>query len=698
MFDFTRRLNISTTLYALFGLSALVMSGQSAVSVIDAWSQARQSARVIDVAAASQHLFSALQFVRLERGPTRVALTDKPPADPKFLAEIETLRARSGPGVEATLAICARVDCADGDEVGQIRRAMEKVVAIRSTVDRALRQPLDQRPPGIAKAWNDASTTLVDELERVSVALTDKVRMVDPAIAELVGIKEAAWIARDGVGLDRNFVQEAIVAKQLTPEAKVKMADLMGRAQAGWRMMKLLSGRAGVPKPVVEAIATADREVFDGYLKTRASIDKALSEGREPPVSATDIVTLSNSALDVLVNICNAAVGEILALAERRSAEARSTLAFSAGLLALSVLLGAIGLLVVWRRIAGPLGTITKAMLKVAGGDLAGEVPYRDNRDEIGQLAGALAIFKDAAVAKGRLEAEQRDEHSQKEQRQRTVENAIAAFGRSMERTLQTLAASATQMRTTSEHMSSAVGEAGQRAGAIVAATEQASNNVQSAATASEELSASIGEIGRQVSQAAAIARDAVSAAQETTSAVQGLADAADRIGEVVQLINDIAAQTNLLALNATIEAARAGEAGKGFAVVASEVKGLATQTAKATEEIRSQIEGVQGATHAAVDAIAGISGRISRINDVSTAIAAAVEEQGTAMAEISRNTQDAARGTKAVSSNIAGVSERVNETGEAAKLVLSAANDLQHQADGLKTEVERFLSTIRAA
>jgi methyl-accepting chemotaxis protein len=221
---------------------------------------------------------------------------------------------------------------------------------------------------------------------------------------------------------------------------------------------------------------------------------------------------------------------------------------------------------------------------------------------------------------------------------------------------------------------------------------------VQTVSSGTEELSSSIGEIGRQVVTSAEIARKAVDEAGSTDATMQGLADNAARISVVVDLIQTIASQTNLLALNATIEAARAGEAGRGFAVVASEVKSLANQTAKATEEIRQQIVSMQTVTNSAVGAIRNISTTISEINEVTAAIAAAVEEQGAATREIARNIQHAAAGTSEVSSNIIGVSNASNEAGTAAGEVLSASDALRREADVLRAEIDTFLGNIRAA
>jgi methyl-accepting chemotaxis protein len=349
--------------------------------------------------------------------------------------------------------------------------------------------------------------------------------------------------------------------------------------------------------------------------------------------------------------------------------------------------------------VARPVVAMTAAMTRLAQGDNAVEVPALGRRDEIGRMAEAVEVFKRNALEVERLATEREAEKARAEAERKTGLNRLAdGFEASVSAVVGMVASAATEMEATAQTMSGAAGEASERSSAVAAASTQASANVQTVASAAEELSASIREIAGQVASSAGIARNAVTEAERATAEVQGLVDASKRIGEVVNLINDIASQTNLLALNATIEAARAGEAGKGFAVVASEVKNLATQTAKATEEIASQISGIQQATGSAVGAIGGIAKTIAEIDRISTSIAAAVEQQGAATGEISRNVQEAAKGTQQAADNMGEVSRAAEETGQSADQVLGAARELAGHSEKLRDEVDRFLAEVRAA
>ncbi len=387
----------------------------------------------------------------------------------------------------------------------------------------------------------------------------------------------------------------------------------------------------------------------------------------------------------------------------KRTANEGATIYDAARLLVLGALglAGALALFAGYSLIASvstPIRRMTDVMRRLAARELQTDIVGLGRKDEIGEMAEAVEIFKTGLIEADRLAAEQQDEQARKQARAETIERHIVEFEAAMRNSLGTLGVAAQQMHTTASGMAEIAEETRRQATAVSAASSQTSANVQSAASASEEMAASVGEISRQVSQAADVAGIAVRQAAETSATMQGLADSARKINDVVALISNIASQTNLLALNATIEAARAGEAGKGFAVVASEVKALANQTGRATDDISGQVGSIQTAVQQAVAAIQEIDGTISRISEISSVIAAAVEEQSAATMEISRNTQEAARGTETVTDSMTSVNDAAGKTGVAASEVLSASGEMGRQADALRAGIDRFLANLKAA
>jgi methyl-accepting chemotaxis protein len=363
------------------------------------------------------------------------------------------------------------------------------------------------------------------------------------------------------------------------------------------------------------------------------------------------------------------------------------------GLLIAGVVAYALG-----RGLVRPLNEICGVMDGLAAGDLAIDIPHRDQRNEVGRICRSLGVFKDALVAAEQVRGEQSDrEAAQLARRRADMDRLASEFEGAVGKIIKTVSTASIELESAAGSLSATAERSQELTDVVAGASEEASANVHSVASATEQMSSSVSEISRQVQASAKIASEAVQQAKTTNAQVGELSKAADRIGDVVELINTIAGQTNLLALNATIEAARAGDAGRGFAVVAAEVKALAEQTAKATDEISQQVSGIQGATRESVQAIQTIGNTIERISAIASTIAAAVEQQGAATKEISRNVQHAANGTSQVSANILDVKRGAGEIGQASLNVLSAARSLSGESSHLKADVETFLSSVRS-
>jgi methyl-accepting chemotaxis protein len=498
---FARTLKISTSLYLLFGIAAILLSAQALSGVFSAVQQQRQAVRAEALAAANRDLFLALQVIRQERGPVRVALGARDAADPQFLVDLPRLRARAQPALEALLAACSRVDCAAGDQLAAIRGATQQVVALRTEVDAAMRVPLAARPAGIAKQWNDASTALVDDLENLSRSLTGKLRMLDPIVAELIAIKEASYVVRDAAGLERNDIQLAMAAQSIAPDVMGRMMNMRGKVDAGWRLLSDLIGRPGVPATILAAVKAADAGYFGSFVKQRTAIEQALAKGAKSPLTDTELVRDSNTALDIIVAIPMAALDAVVEHVNARARRAATDVLLQSALLIVSLGVAVLGFGVAWRRVARPINVISSAMNQVAEGDLAVEVPFRERGDEVGRLARALEVFKHNAVVKRQIETEQAAERQQKEQHAQHLAALTRDFGSQVAELVQSLSMRASEMETTAQSLSATAEQASRQATAVAAASEQTSTNVQTVASATEELSASRDEIGRQIEQ-----------------------------------------------------------------------------------------------------------------------------------------------------------------------------------------------------
>ncbi|HYH37353.1 MAG TPA: methyl-accepting chemotaxis protein [Azospirillum sp.] len=506
-------------------------------------------------------------------------------------------------------------------------------------------------------------------------------------------IPSAADAARTGL---QNLMQVRLNAAKMLARHDEESAKAVAKfyAQLEADLVRLKGAAAGTPVASTEEAIRALAEKFRDALRRSTELAAQLER-----MIGTDMRKAGDDIAEDAAFIRDSGVQAQQVVERDTDALIASTMTLVLVLSLAGVAFGVAAALLIGRGISGPIVRITEAMRRLADGDRTVEIPGVGRRDEVGQMAGTLQVFKESLAANDRLRAEQEGAKQRAEEERRTAMLALADdFESHVEGVVDHVSSASGEMKATASSMAAVAEQATRQSTAAAAAAEEASVNVQTVASAAEELAASIAEIGRRVTDSSTTIHHAVEKAERTNEIVGGLRTAAQRIGDVVQLIQEIASQTNLLALNATIEAARAGEMGKGFAVVASEVKQLATQTARATDEIGQQINAVQGATDQAVGAIEDILTTIGDVSRTSTQIAAAVEEQQAATAEIARNVEQAAQGTREVASNIQGVSQAAVEAGRAAEQVLREAGELAKQSLTLRQEVDGFIAKVRAA
>ncbi|MBY6261142.1 methyl-accepting chemotaxis protein [Azospirillum sp. 412522] len=700
MISLLSRLSIRATLGLVVAALGLLLIATSSVTLVDVVHRTRNAQRVATLSETSRDLLRTLLAIRLERGLVGPALGAEEPAGDAELRDIAANRAVAEDGYAAIAAKLAALDLPGlPAAISTLRATHDTLAALRRQADGAVRQRKASRDPAVAEAWATAPVAYLDALTAATDLLDASLKLADPMVDHLLGIKRAAWNTRLNAGGMALRIQTAVATGQAwTPADAQAVAEAIGRTGQAWASVKESASRSDTPDSIREAVEKAKVNFEGPLVDQRKAVLAALAEGRPSPVEIGALRRQDTASQGYIVDAALAAVDRMVVSSEAQAARATRD-ATIAGLLVLAaVLLTVAGLIVAKRRVSDPIRSMTEAMRRLADRDMAVTIPGLGRADEIGGMAATVTIFRDSMLTADRLAAEQAREQAAKEARATRLETLMRDFDAKAMHIVETVASAATEMQGTAGTMSTTATFASEQATAVAAASEQASANVQTVASATEELSASILEIGRQIAASTRISGEAVTQAERTNTTMRTLVEAADQIGHVVEMINTIAAQTNLLALNATIEAARAGESGKGFAVVAGEVKALASQTARATDEIQAKVKEIQQATGGAQDAIHGIGQTIGRISEITTTIAAAIEEQGAATRDIAGNVTEAARGTTAVSSTIVGVNHAVLETGSAATEVLDAACSLAREAETLRGEVTSFITAVRAA
>ena len=534
--------------------------------------------------------------------------------------------------------------------VADLAQKIQRLAALHEESAAALRQPKASRRQGLAQEFFNEGSALLDMLNKLSLRLTQLVKLDDSFIDQLMQLKELGWIARNAAGDAAVLLSNTLAGRPLPPDALLQYNVGMGKVEVAWSTLESVAAGLPLPARFTEAVEKAKREYFArDYVDLRMKVLKALIAGEPHGVNVDDWTPMSVSKLATLLNVAEAA----LDVAKDYAAGQRSTALWrlwgQLALLAAAVLFaGGMMWMVSW-RVSGPLRAIQQGMLKLAGGDLSAEVSFAARKDEIGALGSAMHVFKSSMSEADRLRSEQKETEARAAmQRKAEMDRLADSFEAAVGTIVGTVSSASSELEAAAGTLTRTAENTEQLAATVASASEEASTNVQSVASATEELTGSVDEISRQVQESSKIAAEAVKQAERTDARIGELSQAASRIGDVVKLITAIAEQTNLLALNATIEAARAGEAGRGFAVVASEVKALAAQTAKATDEIGTQIAGMQTATQESRSRRSRRSAARSAASPRSpSTIAAAVEEQGAATQEIARNVQQAAHGTR---------------------------------------------------
>ncbi len=695
-----RRLSVVAMARALIILMGVTLLAGSLWMTVHAWGVYAESSRVQEMNAVSDDLFTAIEHLAVERGVSETALRTRAAASAPVLREIAERRAAN---------TAALRDALEGLEshrfegrahlVDAVKAARGSVEDLRQAVDAALERGRADRPREVVEGWTPALAEFMQSIETLSGAVGFQVKLADPFIAEQTFVKELAWQVRSFAGQERALIGQAIAEEEISQEDLRAVARFRGQVDANWRKVIQIAARSDAPPVLTEQVAQTESHYFERFQPQADAILFALEEGFPTGMDGAGWFDLSDSALATIMQVKAAAIeaGDAHLAAVVR--DWFTILVASIAGLGFAAALTLAALRLMEHRLAQPIKRITELMTITADTGQAVEIPFRDRRDEIGAMAGALGIFQDKLQENLRLQHQQVEAQERAEaEKNAALQSFMESFQANVGSVIARISSAAGDLQGAAVSMTGTAERTAREAGSAGEASEMASANVQTVASAAAQLTASIAEIGRQVQQSAQISDRAVQQAERTGATIRGLEQSAAQIGQVVDLIKDIAEQTNLLALNATIEAARAGDAGRGFAVVAQEVKSLASQTATATERITAQIGEVQSESRDAVAAIESISGIVSEMNEIATTIASAVEEQSRATDQIAENVQSAAEGTSLVSGSIGSVGEAAEETGSAAEQVLSAAKDLGQEAQTLQSETDKVLERVRAA
>lgn len=692
-------LSVKASLTLVSGILVVGMCSLAAVNSFSAWREQQTAGIMRTNNEISDSFLEGAGSWAAERGTVNTALAAADPATPQTLTRITELRTAADAAFELALARTAAAS--GGREPAAAAAARSDFAALkklRSQVDDQLSEPRAGRNSEIVAAWAPTVTTLIMSSQQLRLS---SLTIPETALARAQyqqEVRQAVWVMSEYAGRERALVGSIISSGKPFDVAQIRdLAAHRARLEQSWIVAENYAAQPFADPDAVAAIANAKAAVFGRFEQVRHDVFAAGSSDGRYALEAQAWVEEATLAIDSLLLLSEKLSDATRGYTDMAAEDSARALAVNVAILVLAMLVGAVGMWVAVRRVALPVNELASTMSRLAEGETSVTIPSTHRGDEIGAVAKAVLVFKENMIETDRLRASQEEAKRKSDAERKALMMEMAdRFEKTVGGVVNAVTSAAAQLQSTATELSGTAEDTSHRSTTVAAATEQMTQNVQTVAAATEELSASIGEIGKQVTESNRIVAGAVDQAADTNKKVYTLSEAAQKIGNIITLINDIASQTNLLALNATIEAARAGDAGKGFAVVASEVKNLANQTSKATDEIATQIKSMQQSTELSAVAIQEITATISKANEISTAIAAAVEEQDAATQEISRNVQQAATGASDISANIANVTHASQQTSAGSSQVLTAAGDLARNGALLREQVDIFLREIR--